>query len=673
MRRKRVGMNKNNIKRIFSLFKTVIKVKPQVFIFEYLMMFVDAVATAALLPALSNFFAALSELIAGGWRHEGTLAYSLLTLFAIYVIAEIASGCTNYCGEIYSNLSVRGLRKKLHANLRLLPTIATENNEIMETVKGAYIASYDVRALLNTLMDFLVFYLPYFLTYALYLYRMEAKLLLLLPCLFVPLSAAQFFKAKAAVAYEQELGRSRRLEDAYTSYLQTPDIVRELRSLGADHFFGERYRDLQYKIRSLLLVRGRRSCLYDWAGELLHLLFYIAIFVLLLWSYGQGELAVHELAAIFMTLMTVRDMAAEFINSRIGEVAESYGLIKRCSDLDDYLTLQEQATPAVPPTSTSAMTSVLGMISRSATVNFAGTSDAAAMTSKSAAASKSATASLPTAKESEAALVFEDVSFTYPGNEKPALAHVSFSLRTGETLALVGENGSGKTTLSALFLGLYTPDSGKIYRNGKLLTAADELTAAADNSAVFQNFNRYRRTVRENLEFAVAGAASGANGTSAASLSAGAAVEAATDTGGTVSDTTLTELLASLQFDVEHDLQAGLATYLDPAFGGVDLSGGQWQKLALARAKLKAAQFIVLDEPTAALDPLFEAQVYNYLLALAHDKVGLIVTHRLALARKCDKIMLLQGGKPLACDTHDNLLLKSALYREMWENQALTY
>lgn len=605
MRHRGVGMSKNKLKRILSLFTTVIKVKPHVFTFEYLMMFVDAVATAALLPALSNFFAALRELIADNWQNQGALTKSLLYLFAIYVLAETASGLTNYCGEIYSNLSVRGLREKFHRDLKLLPTLSTENNKIMETVEGAYFANYDVRALLNTLMDFGVFYLPYFVTYAFYLYRMDAKLLLLLPCLFLPLLAAQFFKAKLVLAYEQELGQSRRLEDAYTSYLQTPDVVRELRSLGADQFFGHRYAALQVKIRSLLQARGIKSCLYNWAGELLHLFFYIAIFALLLWTYVKGEVAVHELAAIFMTLLTVRNLASEFINVRIGEVTENYGLIERCLDLPDHLTLQEQDLPK----------------------------------------------SLQVANE--AAVVFEDVTFTYPGNSKAAVEHVSFSLHKGETLALVGANGSGKTTLSALFLGLYAPDTGKIYRNGKLLTAADERQAATANSAVFQHFNRYRRTVRENLQFALTG---------------GDASTATAD-----SDQRLIDLLAELQLMADKDLPAGLDSYLDPAFGGIDLSGGQWQKLALARAKLKEASYISLDEPTAALDPLFETQVYNYLLELAHAKVGLLVTHRLALAKQCDKIMLLQDGKVAAYDTHANLLLSSPLYREMWESQASTY
>lgn len=600
---------KSKIRRLLSLFQTVIRVQPGLFLFEYAMMFVDAIATAALLPLLSAFFAVLAAGPATGWSNQREIFQALALLFLVYVIAEVASGCSHYCGEVYSNLSVRGLRRAFHDRMQALPVLEYEKPEVMEVVEAAYDGTYDVRSLLNTLLDFVVFYLPYFVSYAYYLYRMDAKLLLLLPCLFLPLLLAQCFKAKASVRYEETFGTYRRMEASYQTYQQTPETVRELRCLGTRQYFANRYHQLQQKILVLLNQKDLRSCLYQWAGEFLQFVFYIGFFIVLLWAYVRGEVQIPELGAVLMTVMTVRNLADEFINYRVGEVAENYGIIQRCLEVEAYWTLD----------------------------------------SKRERIEKQETKEAPQCRGEEAhpkqpALEFEDVTFAYPGSSANALEHISFALHEGETLALVGANGSGKSTLSKLFLGLYPPVSGRIRRYGRLQTSEEEIGAARDNSAVFQNFNRYRRTVRENLEFT-----------------------------GAASDDALLALLESLELSAEKNWPEGLDTYLDPAFGGVDLSGGQWQKLALARAKLKHARFVSLDEPTAALDPIFESQVYRFLLDMARDRVSLIVTHRLALAKQCDRILLLQDGKLLDLGTHEQLLSRSDLYRSMWQNQAETY
>ena len=238
------------------------------------------------------------------------------------------------------------------------------------------------------------------------------------------------------------------------------------------------------------------------------------------------------------------------------------------------------------------------------------------------------------------------VSFRYPGATGAALADVRLRLDRGEHVALVGANGSGKTTLTKVVLGLYAPETGTVSVDGAAQPPGALLSGAP---AVFQDFGRYAFTVRDNVAV-----------------------------GDVASPPDDERLWAALRVaDAEalvRGLPSGPETVLGTVFPeGVDLSGGQWQRLAIARAAVGLGPLLVLDEPTAALDPLAEAGVYAALVRARAGRGALLISHRMGFARRADLIVVLQAGRVVEQGTHEALLADGGVYARMYETQAGWY
>ncbi len=243
----------------------------------------------------------------------------------------------------------------------------------------------------------------------------------------------------------------------------------------------------------------------------------------------------------------------------------------------------------------------------------------------------------------------ENVSFTYPGGERPALTNLKLTIRPGERVALVGENGAGKTTLIKLLLGLYRPTAGRIVVDGVDLNEMALADWYRRFGTVFQDFVRYETTVRENIVF---GWLEGRDDTQA--LAATGARSGAD------------EVIAALP--------DGLDTRLGKEFHtGVDLSVGQWQKLAIARAYFRPADILILDEPASALDAKAEAAVYEHFARMAEANTVLLISHRLGSCRIADRILVLREGALVEQGTHAELLAAGGEYAALYRLQAAWY
>jgi ATP-binding cassette subfamily B protein len=245
---------------------------------------------------------------------------------------------------------------------------------------------------------------------------------------------------------------------------------------------------------------------------------------------------------------------------------------------------------------------------------------------------------------------FEHVSFTYPGALEPAVRDVSFHLRPGESLALVGENGSGKTTLIKLLTRLYAPGGGRITLDGLDLAEWNPAALRRRVGVIFQDFARYQLTVGENI-----GVGDVAHFEDEARWRAAG------------------ELAAAAPF-IE-DLPQRYGTQLGKWFkDGRELSGGQWQKIALARAFMREdADILVLDEPTAAMDARAEAQVFEQFRELARGRMVILISHRFSTVRRADQILVIQGGELLERGTHDELMQLDGHYAHLFSLQARGY
>lgn len=247
------------------------------------------------------------------------------------------------------------------------------------------------------------------------------------------------------------------------------------------------------------------------------------------------------------------------------------------------------------------------------------------------------------------------VSFTYPGSPNPALENIDLSVRKGETIAIVGVNGSGKSTLTRLLTGLYLPTSGKLLIDGRSVEEISPKALYRDASAVFQRYQSYKMTVEENVRISDMG-------------------KGAEDALPVKVEPAVRDALEKADFPADSEkLTEGLNTMLGKDFGGIDLSGGQWQRLAIARGLYRSHDMIVLDEPTAAIDPLEEAAIYRKFAEISRDKTAFIVTHRLGSAQIADRIIVMDGGRIVDTGTHEELMQREGKYREMYHAQAKWY
>jgi len=245
--------------------------------------------------------------------------------------------------------------------------------------------------------------------------------------------------------------------------------------------------------------------------------------------------------------------------------------------------------------------------------------------------------------------VFENVGFRYPDAEQWAVRHLDFQLRAGEVLALVGENGAGKTTLVKLLARLYEPDEGRILLDGRDLRDYDLDDLRANLGVIFQDFVRYNLSAGENI---------------------GVGQVEAMDDQARIADAAR----RGMAEEVIDDLPAGYDQLIGRRFKqGVDLSGGQWQKIAIARAWMRNAQVMILDEPTAALDARSEFEVFQRFRELADNRTAVLISHRFSSVRMADRILVLADGRIEASGTHEQLMAEGGRYAELFELQAAGY
>ncbi|MBC7799679.1 MAG: ABC transporter ATP-binding protein [Gemmatimonadaceae bacterium] len=248
-----------------------------------------------------------------------------------------------------------------------------------------------------------------------------------------------------------------------------------------------------------------------------------------------------------------------------------------------------------------------------------------------------------------AGFVFEGVGFRYPGSERWAVRHLSFTLYPGETLALVGENGAGKTTLVKLLARLYDPDEGRILLDGHDIREYDLDRLRGSMGVIFQDFVRYYLTAADNIAVGRIEARDDRP-----------RIEAAAQRG--------------LADDVIGRLPLGYDQMIGRRFrGGIELSGGEWQKVAIARAYMRDAQVLILDEPTAALDARSEFEVFQRFKALSAGRTAVLISHRFSSVRMADRILVMAGGEIEASGTHEALVAERGRYAELFELQAAGY
>ncbi|WP_142415056.1 ABC transporter ATP-binding protein [Hathewaya massiliensis] len=245
----------------------------------------------------------------------------------------------------------------------------------------------------------------------------------------------------------------------------------------------------------------------------------------------------------------------------------------------------------------------------------------------------------------------DNVTFTYPGTNKSSISNVSLKIGSGETIAIVGENGAGKTSLVKLITGLYLPTKGQVFLEGIDTARLSPKAMYNGISAVFQKYQRYKMRLKDNVSISY------------------------------MKEENLNNIKENLEKAIKKSeleitkekFPKGYDTMLSREFEGVDLSGGQWQRLAIARGFYRAHNMIVLDEPTAAIDPVEESRIYAKFKEMSKGNTAIIVTHRLGSAKIADRIVVMDKGEVVEIGTHEELINNKGKYAEMYEAQSKWY
>ncbi len=517
----------------------------------------------------------------------------LLLLAAVTFGQQIIYGVQNFHGiGILLPKSSGRLTALIHKKLRRIDPVYFEDTDFLDDLNKA---REGIRAITMFCMIVFVcvsFYGVYFLSIGVYLFRLKPMLIITLLLAFIPALSAQAVNVRVFTRLEEQSAPLRREYEYYQKAICDREYFKETRILCAFSFFYHLFEDTMKLLTEKVWKAERKTAL-------LQLLLDFTAFVgmalsayMLFRATMSGEITVGMFAAVFAALGQIFAIMQEIVTQHIGNMNRDMGKVV------NFIRL-------------------LDMPERTGTE---GETDFAR------------------------GVAAKDISFTYPGRDKPAIKNVSLEIAEGETIAIVGENGAGKSTLVRLLTGIYRPSEGKVFIGGLDTAVASPASVYKGVSGVFQKYQRYKMTLKENVAISDVSAEAGAE--------------------------KIHSVLSEADFEMG-DIK--LDDMLSPEFGGIDLSGGQWQRIAIARGLYRVNGFIVLDEPTSAIDPIEETKIYKQFEQLAKGKCAVVVTHRLGSAKLAHRIVVMDGGEIVDIGTHEELMSHPGKYATMWEKQAQWY
>lgn len=552
---------------------------------------IDKIGTALAAPALTAPIERFGEVL------------PLLGLAAIVALAfDLGRGLTGLAAEAQSQTVTDYVRNLLHAKSSELDLEYYENPQYYDALHRAqaeatYRPAYILDRLLQTGQNTLSLAAMAFLLVSLHWLTALVLFAAVLPGVYLRLKNANTVYRKA-----REWTPKERRADYFSWILTQEDHAKELRLFGLSRFLQERYQSLRKEIRRDKFELARRRTIIELSTR-----FSATLAVFAAWGFmaHQALLGVITLGSLVMYYQAFQ-RGQSLLQETLSNLANLYENSLFLLNFYEFLDLKPKITDPAEP--------------------------------------------YPVPEPLREGIKFEEVRFKYPNSVSPVLDGVSFMLRAGETVALVGENGAGKTTLIKLLCRLYDPEAGSISLDGVDLRdfSVDQLRKQI--SVVFQDYAHYNLTVRENIGF----------GNLELAL-------------GDLEAVRMAACLSGADSAVEK-LAQGYETVLGNQFEeGQELSLGEWQKIAIARAFLRQAQIVVLDEPTSALDAKAEFEVFKQFRRLSAGRTAILISHRLSTVRLADRIIVLENGKITENGTHEELVALGGTYARLFEIQAQSY
>lgn len=582
----------SNLTVIGKIFMIAVMAAPAWILLDCAAMLLSSVCYAFSTVVKQLLFDTITDVVAGN-----TIYQKLILVTAGVVLFQIGNELLNaVCNFTWSPAmkSVVGrLRQKIHYKIARLPANLFEDVKVLECIEKANAGADACYGLYNSVATIFIFYLPYFLVLGIYLWRLKPILVLALPFIFFPLIINLFVRQRIFEKQVDETIPLKREKDYYETEMFSRETCKENRLYGSYPFFKEKYMAVNMHYCDKKWKNTKKAGVIDLCMRCFTLAGYLGIVILLLYSMLDGSISVGAFAAVFSSINTLITFMNDAIGNYLSSLFDNIGMLKNYLE---FFELSEETNEA-------------GEIDWKEKVQV------------------------------------NHISFTYPGTEHKVLDDVSFEIKKGETIALVGENGAGKSTLVRILSGVLIPDEGEVLVDGKELFSVCQEGRFRHVSAVFQQFMRYKMTLLENVEISAE-----------------------------VNDEEkMKQCVEKSEFSLDERFEDGYNTMLSREFDGIDLSGGQWQRVALARGLYRDSRFIVLDEPASAIDPIQEGVLYRKFQKMIQDKMGIIVTHRLGSAKIADRIIVLKEGKIVEQGKHEELLAMCGYYKEMYHEQAQWY
>lgn len=577
---------------VWKIFITALVAAPLWILLDCAAMLLSSVCYAFSTVVKQWLFDTITEVVAGKTTYSALLFVSLcVVLFQIG--NELLNAVCNFTWSPAMKSIVGKLKQKIHRKIAKIPGNLFEDVRILECIEKAGMGADKCYSLYNSVATILLFYLPYFLVLGIYLWKLKPILILALFFVFLPLTINLFLRQKIFEKQLDETVPLQREKDYYETELFSRETCKENRLYGSFSFFFNKYTSVNNLYCETKWKAAKRAGIVDFGMRSLTLAGYFGILLLLLYLMLDGSISVGAFAAVFSSITTLISFMNDAIGNHLGALFEQIPLLKK------YLEFFE--LPEEPLDSEE-----IGWNEK---------------------------------------IEVRHVSFSYPGTEKKVLEDISFEIKKGETIALVGENGAGKSTLVRILSGVLRPDEGEVLVDGTNLFSICQEERFRYVSAIFQQFIHYQMTLRENVEIS------------------------ATD-----SDfDKMRQCLEKSELLLDERFQNGYDTMLTSEFGGIELSGGQWQRVALARGLYKDNKMILLDEPTSAIDPIEEGILYRKFQNMIRGKMGILVTHRLGSVKIADRVLVLKEGKIVEQGSHEKLMNNQGHYANLYREQEKWY
>ncbi|MCL2097053.1 MAG: ABC transporter ATP-binding protein/permease [Oscillospiraceae bacterium] len=563
--------------------------------------------------ALASLFEEAYNMSEGGGSAGNLFFWGLLYLSA-YAVNNILIFAAEMVIELGADKRQVRYRYLMCAKLSRMPLISFEDANIKDMQQRAEEHLYG--GVMNRIMyasfSLVFLCLLNFITLAAILARYSLWFLPLCIISALPYCIARLIRGKEFYRIKYKMAKKARVMGYLWGLFTDRKSVKELRALGADDYVFGKWTRTRDEVQDELWEQNRKDAVSLLFCDAIRIIGYGACIALALALTLNGAVNVGVFGACIAAFLTLQS-AARGILSLGGELPRELAF---AGDYFDYADLPEEA----PEGGEEEYDDKTG--------------------NKSNAGNNTAYPGLRDIIELRGA------SFKYPNAEKYAVKNVDFEIRKGEKIAVLGENGSGKTTFSKLLLGLFPCREGVILYDGIPVGDIDKKSFYKSVSAIAQNFTQYKLTLRENI-----------------AISDIDKIDDDEKIIGALENAGLSGLLEKTGLDGE----------LGAEFGGNDVSGGQWQKIAIARGLFRESELIVMDEPTSALDPLIETEILTKFIEASKDKTAVIISHRVGLCRLADKIAVMKDGGISETGTHDELIAKGGEYARLFTAQEKWY